>query len=117
VLRDRAWENGLVDFAERASRNEEIFRDVNEKIEEGAERHGVASAVRYHCECGNATCFETVELRPSEYERVASERYRFVIRPGHENDQIEQVVEHHEGYLIVEKVGEAREQIDRDHPQ
>src|SRR5438132_12929614 len=67
-------EDALVDFAERASRNEEIFRDVNEKIDEGAERHGVASAVPYHCECGSATCFETVELRPSEYGRVASER-------------------------------------------
>ena len=106
-----------MDFAERASRNEEIFRDVNERIEAGAERHGVASAVRYHCECGSATCFETVELRPSEYEQVASERYRFVICPGHENDLIEQVVERHERYLVVEKVGEAREQIDRDHPQ
>jgi hypothetical protein len=109
-------EDALVDFAERASRNEEIFRDVNEKIEEGAERHGVASAVAYHCECGSAACFETVELRPSEYERVASERYRFVIRPEHVNDQIEQVVARHDRYLVVEKIGEAREQIDRDHP-
>ena len=110
-------EDALVDFAERASRNEEIFRDVNERIEAGAEQHGVAGVVRYHCECGTATCFETVELRPSEYEQVASERYRFVICPGHENDLIEQVVERHERYLVVEKVGEAREQIDRDHPQ
>jgi hypothetical protein len=106
-----------VDFAERASRNEEIFRDVNERIEAGAERHGVANAVRYHCECGSGACFETVELRPSEYEPVASARYHFVIVPGHENDQIERVVERHERYLVVEKVGEAREQIDRDHPQ
>jgi len=106
-----------MDFVQRAGRNEEIFRDLNEKIEEGAERHGVVSAVPYHCECGSSTCFETVELRPSEYERVARERYRFVICPGHENDQIEQVVERHEGYFVVEKIGEAREQIDRDHPR
>jgi hypothetical protein len=106
-----------VDFAQRASRNEEIFRDVNAKIEEGAERHGVASAVPYHCECASAACFETIELRPSEYERVASERYRFAIRPGHEDERIERVVERYEQYLVVEKVGEAREQIDRDHPQ
>jgi hypothetical protein len=106
-----------VDFAQRASRNEEIFRDVNEKIEEGAERHGVANAVPYHCECGTAACFDTVDLRPSEYERVASERYRFVVCPGHEDEQIERVVERYERYLVVEKVGEAREQIDRDDPQ
>src|SRR5438874_2043125 len=41
-------EDALVDFAERAGRNEEIFREVNEKIDEGVERHGVASAVPYH---------------------------------------------------------------------
>ena len=106
-----------MDFAQRASRNEEIFRDVNEKIEKGVEWHGVTSAVEYHCECGNSECFEKIDLRPSEYERVSAERYRFVIRPGHEDDQIEQVVERHEAYLVVEKIGEAREQIDRDHPQ
>jgi hypothetical protein len=37
--------------------------------------------------------------------------------PGHGNDQIEQVVERHEGYFVVEKIGEACEQIDRDDPR
>jgi hypothetical protein len=105
-----------MDFAQRAGRNEEIFREINEKIEQGVEQHGVASPVEYHCECASASCFETISLRPSEYERVAGERYRFVIVPGHETGEFEQVVERHEDYLIVEKIGEAREQIDRDHP-
>jgi hypothetical protein len=90
---------------------------VNEKIEQGVEWHGVSSAVPYHCECGSSACFERIELRPSGYERVAAQRYRFVIRPGHEDDQIEHVVERHDAYLVVEKIGEARDQIDRDHPR
>jgi hypothetical protein len=106
-----------MDFAERAARNEEIFRDVNTRIEEGAEMHGVAGAVPYHCECGRSSCFETIELHPPEYERIAGERYRFLVARGHEDETIEVVVEPHERYLVVEKVGEAREQLDRDHPQ
>jgi hypothetical protein len=104
-----------VDFAERAARNEEIFRGINARIEEGVARHGVATAVPYHCECGDGSCFETVALMPSEYEQVLRERYRFMIVPGHENPAIERVVEHHSTHLVVEKIGEARDQLDRDH--
>jgi hypothetical protein len=106
-----------MDFAQRASRNEEIFRGVNAQLQEGVERHQVSAPVPYHCECASASCFETVDLRPSDYERVAAERYRFVLVPGHEDAEIEQIVERHGEYLVVEKIGKAREQIDRDHPQ
>jgi hypothetical protein len=106
-----------MDFAERAARNEEIFRGVNERIEEGAERHGVETQLSFHCECGSASCVETMELLPAEYERVVRERYRFVVIPGHEVSEIERVVERGSRFLVVEKVGEARLQIDRDHPQ
>jgi hypothetical protein len=106
-----------MDFPQRAARNEEIFRSVNARIEEGAEMHGVATSLPYHCECGKSSCFETIELHPPDYERVASERYRFLVVPGHEDETIEAVVEQHEQYLVVEKIGEAREQLDRDHPQ
>jgi len=106
-----------MDFASRAARNEEIFRGVNEQIEDGARLHGVTSSTAFHCECASATCFETVELAPADYDRVAAERYRFVVLPGHEDSAIERVVETYPGHLVVEKIGEAREQIDRDHPQ
>jgi hypothetical protein len=106
-----------MDFAERAARNEEVFRDVNARIEQGVEMHDVPGRVRYHCECERASCFEMVSLERADYERVAAERYRFVVAPGHEDSKIERVVEQHESYLVVEKVGEARKQLDRDHPQ
>jgi hypothetical protein len=106
-----------VNFADRAARNEEIFRDVNEKIDDGADQHRVKAPLPFHCECGRASCVRTIELPPAEYERVARERYRFLVIPGHEDEAIEDVIERHEGFFIVEKVGEARRQIDRDHPQ
>jgi hypothetical protein len=106
-----------MDFAERAARNEEVFRDVNERIEDGAEQHGVSAALPFHCECGRAACFETIEIPPARYEAIILERYHFVVLPGHEEPRIERVVETESDFLVVEKTGEAREQIDRDHPQ
>lgn len=106
-----------MDFAERAARNEEVFRGVDERIEEGADQHQVSGTLPFHCECGRASCLETIELHAEEYATIMRERYRFVVSPGHELPEIEKVVERAAEYLIVEKVGEARDQIDRDHPQ
>jgi hypothetical protein len=106
-----------MEFAARAARNEEIFRGINERIEEGAEQHGVNAPLPFHCECGRISCLATIELPPPLYEGVIRERYRFVLAPGHEDAAIERVIERQPTYLVVEKVGEAREQIDRDHPQ
>jgi hypothetical protein len=110
-------ENRVVEFADRAARNEEIFRGVNERIEEGAEQHGVTAPLPFHCECGRASCLGTIEIPPPVYDSVARERYLFILIPGHEDAAIERVVERQPMYLVVEKVGEAREQIDRDHPE
>jgi hypothetical protein len=106
-----------VEFAERAAQNEEIFRGVNERIDSGTQRHHVTTPTAFHCECGSASCASKIDLEPHEYERVARERYRFIVIPGHEDNRIECVVEEQSRYLVVEKIGEAREQIDRDHPQ
>jgi hypothetical protein len=106
-----------MDFGERAARNEEVFRGVNERIEEGAEKHAVSGMLPFHCECGRASCVKTIEIPASRYEAIVRERYRFVLIPGHEDPKIERVVESEPDFLVVEKIGEAREQIDRDHPQ
>jgi len=36
-----------MDFARRRARNEEIFRGVNERIEDGAEQHEVGGAASF----------------------------------------------------------------------
>jgi hypothetical protein len=106
-----------MDFARRAARNEEVFRAVNERIEEGAEQHAVEGALPFHCECGRASCVETIEIPPGRYAAIVRERYRFVVIPGHEEPDIEHTLETDSAFLVVEKIGEARDQIDRDHPQ
>jgi hypothetical protein len=113
-----AWRNNpSVEFADAAARNEEVFRDVNQRIDAGAERLQVSTPLPFHCECSSASCTERVLVTPEDYKRVVDERFHFMVIPGHENHEIERVVDEHAEFLVVEKVGEAREQIDRDHPQ
>jgi hypothetical protein len=109
--------NAFVDFADAAAHNEEVFRSINERIEEGAKQHGVEQLLPFHCECATEACLETIELPPAEYDRVASHRARFVVVPGHEHSNVETVVERHSAYLVVEKTGEARAEIEREHPR
>ena len=106
-----------MEFAEAAARNEEVFRGVNERIDEGAEKHHVEGPLPFHCECCDASCVEKVQISAGEYERVVEQRFQFVVIPGHEMTAVERVVERHPEYFVVEKVGEAREELERDHPQ
>jgi hypothetical protein len=106
-----------VDFADAAAHNEEVFRTINERIEEGAKQHAVEQLLPFHCECASQACLETIELAPAEYDRIASDRARFVVLPGHEQSSVETIVESHDTYLVVEKTGEARAEIEREHPR
>jgi hypothetical protein len=106
-----------VDFASRAARNEEIVRDVNRQIEEGAQLHDISSEMPFHCECAQTVCLEKIDLAASVYEPILADRYRFVVVPEHVLPEVERIVEENDRFVVVEKIGEAREQIDRDHPQ
>ncbi len=75
-------------------------RQVNEAIERGAASSGTAVFV---CECGNLGCNDTVEMALSAYAEVRSDFDRFLVVPGHEIEDIEEVVERHAGYLVVAK--------------
>jgi hypothetical protein len=86
--------------AARAAAAEVNGRQVNEAIERGTRAAGAAVFV---CECGELGCTETVELTISEYEGVRSGFERFLVVPGHEIEEIEDVVERHDGYLVVAK--------------
>ena len=85
---------------ERAAAAEVNGRRVNEAIERGTRTTGTAIFV---CECGNLGCNATVELSVDEYEGVRSSFERFLVLPGHEIEEIEDVVERHPSYLVVAK--------------
>ena len=87
-------------FVARAAAAEVNGRRVNEAIERGTES---AREAVFVCECGNLGCSETVDLAISEYEEVRSGFERFLVVPGHQIEEIEDVVEHHDSYLVVAK--------------
>ncbi len=94
--------------AKQVARNESLFREVNERIEEIAETMFKPSHSGFFCECGDADCVELLELSVGEYEEIRSDPRRFVVKPGHELPDFERVVEQ-ESYYVVQKVGDAGE--------
>jgi hypothetical protein len=94
------------DRLERITRNEALFRSVNERIEELS--HGVGDdRVDFLCECGRNGCEERVRMTGKEYKVVHDEDDRFVLAPGHQTEQLERVVERRDSYWIVDKRDEA----------
>jgi hypothetical protein len=90
-------------------RNEALFREVNEAIERGVWPGEEDEPLRFRCECGRIDCNETIELPLREYERVRAHPRRFIAVPGHERPDVEDVIERHPGYVLLEKRDEAGE--------
>jgi len=76
---------------ERLARTESLFREVNERIAEAAERFDAAET-KFVCECADPTCTQRVEATLEEYERVRGDGANFLLVSGHEDERIEAVV-------------------------
>ena len=98
-----APEGGLEARRARAAKNESLFREVNERLEEL--RSPTASFIDFVCECSRDDCAEQILLTTSEYEKLRREPDRFAISPGHNNPELDRVVVENDRYLVVEKIG------------
>jgi hypothetical protein len=87
---------------ERAARNQSLFREVNERIEDLA---APASFAGFICECLDPTCDEQVALTIEQYEHVRAGSNRFFVLPGHHLEDVEEVVETTDRFLVVAKLG------------
>jgi hypothetical protein len=88
----------------RIGENEALFRSVNEKAQELGESFSAsADTFVIVCECGTQSCMEQIELQPAEYERVRQNPLHFLIKPGHEFSEVDEVVERTDRYWVVEK--------------
>jgi hypothetical protein len=97
-----------VSDAERRALNENVFREMNERLELLGEEFGV-DTVEFLCECSDPACTAALHIPPSVYEAVRDHARRFLIVPGHQRETIERVVETHPDYLVIEKQGDAGE--------
>jgi len=89
----------------RIALNEALYRQVNERVESVNAAFGALTGdLAVICECGILECQEQISVPPDVYERARSNPARFVVLAGHEIDDEEDVVEVHDGYLVVEKM-------------
>lgn len=87
----------------RIARTESLFRNVNERIAESAQRTETDDA-SFVCECADADCTEKVQAPLDVYEDVRSDGTQFLLVPGHEDGRVERIVAERPRYEIVRKV-------------
>ncbi len=105
-LRDRAL-----------AKNEILFRRLNERLA-SAERSGSGPhALDLLCECSDRDCLKVLTIESAEYDWLRQDPHRFAVLPGHEAPALEDVVERHDGFVIVEKHVETHEQVEAADPR
>ena len=101
----------------RLARNETLYREVNERVSEVAEKlldTQLEMPVSFICECGAGDCTEPILATLAEYQAIRAEPTRFLVVPGHELPEIESVVERRPAYFVVEKREEEAEEVARE---
>lgn len=103
----------------RVGRNEALFRQVNDRIEDIKDGiTGLTGVFDIVCECGNLSCAEQITLTPQAYERARSSPTRFIVKPGHEAEDLEVVVDGGADYHVVEKTpADARQIAEQTNPR
>jgi hypothetical protein len=102
--------------ARRIGRNEAIFREVNEQIEQLNDRfHAIDDGMlRLVCECGSIGCAEQLGVTAAAYESTRADSSLFIVRPGHEIPDVEEVVEREADYFVVRKRPGGPEELARE---
>jgi hypothetical protein len=59
------------------------------------------------CECGSVECSQHLQVPVDEYERARAHGRRFILAHGHERPEFERVVAEADGWVVVEKIGDA----------
>src|SRR4051812_20256185 len=85
---------------ERLAANEARFREINESAQPRRESSGEG---RFVCECADNGCVGWLDMPNEEYRRVRSNPMHFAVKPGHEIDELETVIERNERHFVVEK--------------
>ena len=89
---------------ERVGLNEAFFREVNERVKEVNETFSTLTGTGdFVCECGEATCVERIHVPMEDFSRIREDAALFAIVPGHEQPDVEDVVEEHGDYSVVRK--------------
>jgi hypothetical protein len=103
--------------ARRTAKNEVFFRQQNENIERGFEQIRTMAAednqesflhtgdplIHFYCECADEDCRQRVPVKQSVYNAIHKQRDQFIIVPGHDVPDIEDVIDRQPTYYVVRK--------------
>jgi hypothetical protein len=93
----------MVERKMRIAANEALFREVNEQREAVIAEGPTQGRFEVICECGTGSCSEPISVRVNDYELVRSHPTWFIVTPGHEIEDVEDVVQWHNAFNVVEK--------------
>ncbi len=105
---------------ERIASNQAALRTADEGVygwPETREKARRGEKLQLLCECARRACAAEVRLTAAEYEAVRADARRFVLAPGHNLPEAENVVERFDGYLVVEKNEMVKELVERTDPR
>ena len=95
------------DRHERIAENEANARDMNE-------RFGLGTFI---CECGNPECRQVLQIPREAYGSVRADARKFIVAPGHEMPDAEDVVERDDGWYVVRKHDDVAPIVDERDPR
>jgi hypothetical protein len=92
----------------RIAENEARFRAINDRLEADLRKLAPNGEVtEFVCECGKAECTDSVCLTLDEYRHARQDQMLFVVLPGHEIPDAEDVLTRTDRYVVVRKHAEA----------
>ena len=92
----------MASSVEHLVRNQMLLPEVNDRLAELSGTWG-GEPPEFVCECTSTECTETFPIPLAEYEDIRAQPNRFLILPGHENSEVDHVVETYEAFSLVEK--------------
>jgi hypothetical protein len=100
-------DESLREREQRAAHNQLLFREVNERIASLAERALLPeiAPIEVTCECVDMSCTTTVQILLHDFAEIDRATNRFLVVPGHELPDVEDVIERRDRFLIVAKRG------------
>ena len=97
---------------QRQAQNQLIFRSVNQEIKRLSEKLlDAGSDVDFVCECDDPACIKAITMPLAEFTEFDRMENCFIVVPGHEDAEVEEVMTRHKNYLVVAKVGANRESV------
>src|SRR5690348_11778759 len=105
---------------ERLARNEASFRSLNDSLDTRVHERlsGSGSTVPgFVCECGDSDCEDIIQVELTAYEAVRRDPCLFLLHPGHEAPDIEDVVRREDRYVVVRKHDDVAEVVRETDPR